>query len=112
MSEVQQAAADTTRVAVTGQARLEEAIGPVSNVLPLIEQLTARVEESSGSLRQILAIVSQQIAGISQISQAMRMIQGGVHEGVAQSAQLAQGAESLDVLGTQLRDLVAGYRIH
>src|SRR5262249_39182796 len=53
VAEVQQAASDTTRVAVTGQARLEDAIGPVSAVLPLVEQLTARVEESSGSLRQI-----------------------------------------------------------
>jgi methyl-accepting chemotaxis protein len=112
VSEVQQAATDTTRVAVTGQARLEDAIGPVSAVLPLVEQLTARVEESSGSLRQILAIVAQQIAGIGQISQAMRMIQGGVHEGVAQSAQLEQGAVSLDALGGQLRDLVSGYRLH
>ncbi len=112
VSEVQQAATDTTRVAVTGQARLEDAIGPVSAVLPLVEHLTARVEESSGSLRQILAIVAQQIAGIGQISQAMRMIQGGVHEGVAQSAQLEQGAVSLDALGGQLRDLVSGYRLH
>ncbi len=111
VSEVQQAATRTTEVAVTGQARLEDAMGPVSAVLPLVEELTGRVEESSRSLRQILAIVAQQIVGIGQISQAMKAIQGGVQEGVAQSHELERGAESLHDLGGQLRDLVAGYRL-
>ena len=97
------------RVAVTGGARLDKAIGPLSTVLPLVEELTARVEASHSSLRQILEIVSRQIAGIDQVSQAMEQIQGGMLEGVAFSYELERGAEGLVELGGQLQSLVSSF---
>jgi methyl-accepting chemotaxis protein len=111
VAEIQQAAAETARVVDAGQGRLQDAVQPVSDVMPLVEQLTIEVDESNRSLRQIIAIVSQQVGGISQITEAMKTIQGAVQHGLDQNLELERGAESLDRLGGQLRAAVAEYQI-
>jgi len=111
VGEVQRATADTVRLVETGQARLQEALDPVSAILPKIDRLTVQVDESGQSGRQIVAIVAQQGAGVEQISQAMKAIQGGVQEGLAQTQQVERAAESLSVLAARLRDTVAAYRV-
>lgn len=111
VGEVQRATADTVQLVETGQARLQEALDPVTAILPRVERLTVQVDEAGQSGRQIVAIVAQQGAGIEQISQAMKMIQGGVQEGLAQTEQVERAAESLTALAGKLRDTVAAYRI-
>jgi methyl-accepting chemotaxis protein len=111
VGEVQRATADTVRQVETGQARLQEALDPVSAILPKIDRLTVQVDESGQSGRQIVAIVAQQGAGVEQISQAMKSINGGVQEGLAQTQQVERAAESLNLLAAKLRDNVAGYRV-
>ena len=111
VGEVQQAAAETTRVVATGQTRLQDAVRPVSDVMPLVEQLTTQVDASNQALRQILGVVSQQVNGIGQITDAMKTVQGASQEGLRHNQELERGAESLDRLGQQLRELVSAYRI-
>lgn len=111
VGEVQRATADTVQLVETGQSRLQEALDPVTAILPKVERLTVQVDEAGQSGRQIVAIVAQQGAGIEQISQAMKMIQGGVQEGLAQTQQVERAAESLTALAGKLRDTVAAYRI-
>jgi len=111
VGEVQRATADTVRQVETGQARLQEALDPVSAILPKIDRLTVQVDESGQSGRQIVAIVAQQGAGVEQISQAMKSINGGVQEGLAQTQQVERAAESLNLLAARLRDTIAAYRV-
>jgi methyl-accepting chemotaxis protein len=111
VGEVQRATAGTVQLVETGQSRLQEALDPVTAILPKVGQLTVQAEESGQSGRQIVAIVAQQGAGIEQISQAMRAIQGGVQEGLAQTQQVERAAESLNALAAKLRDTVATYRV-
>jgi methyl-accepting chemotaxis protein len=111
VGEVQRATADTVRVVETGQGRLQEALQPVSAIVPRVEELTVQVEMSGQSLRQILAIVQQQVVGIEQINQAMKIVQAGVQEGLVQNQQLERGAESLNGLGQQMRAMVDAYRV-
>jgi methyl-accepting chemotaxis protein len=111
VGEVQRATADTVRVVEMGQGRLQEALQPVSAIVPRVEELTVQVEMSGQSLRQILAIVQQQVVGIEQINQAMKIVQAGVQEGLVQNQQLERGAESLNTLGQQMRSMVDAYRV-
>jgi methyl-accepting chemotaxis protein len=111
VGEVQRATTDTAQLVSIGQTRLQDALDPVTAILPKVEKLTAQVDESGQSGRQIIAIVAQQGAGIEQISQAMKAIQGGVQEGLAQTQQVDRAAESMTVLAAKLRDIAATYRV-
>jgi methyl-accepting chemotaxis protein len=110
VGEVQRATAESVRTVETGQERLQEALLPVGNIIPKVEQLTVQVEDSGQSLRQILAIVQQQTVGIDQINQAMKVVQEAVQESLVQNQELEAGSDSLGSLARQLDDAVAGYR--
>ena len=110
VGEVQRGTADVVRVVEGGRERVQEALRPVGDMVPKVEQLASQVDESAVSLQQILAIVQQQAVGIEQINQAMKVVHGAVQESLAQNQQLDASAEHLRGQAKQLDDSVAAYR--
>ncbi len=72
-----------------------------------IGSLTETLTDASQASAQIVASAGQQATGMTQISQAMKNLDQVARQNLVATQQVEQSAQSLNVLGTQLSELVS-----
>lgn len=115
-AQVRQILGDIQKATNGAVLSTEEGSKSVNSTTKLISQagetiraLSETIAEAAQSAAQIAASAGQQAAGMSQIHQAMKQVNQATNQNLASTKQQERAAQDLNQLGSQLKDLVAGF---
>jgi methyl-accepting chemotaxis protein len=109
LGDIQKATHGAVIAAEDGTRSVGGAIAVVNQAGETIRLLSDTIGATAQSAAQISASAAQQAAGMAQIHQAMKNINQVTSQNLASVKQAERAAQDLNVLGTTLKELVAGY---
>jgi PAS domain S-box-containing protein len=110
LGDIQTATNAAVMAAENGTKSVSAAIKVVNQSGETIRTLSDTITDAAQTVAQISASAGQQATGMAQIHQAMRNISEVTTQNLGSVRQAERAAQDLNVLGTTLKDLVAGYR--
>jgi methyl-accepting chemotaxis protein len=108
LGEIQKATNASVMVTEQGTKSVNEAIKTVNEAGVTIRMLAEIIGDAARAAAQIAASSGQQATGMRQIHQAMQNINKVSAQNLAATNQSEQAAKHLNVVGTNLKQLVAG----
>jgi methyl-accepting chemotaxis protein len=108
LGEIQKATNAAVMVTEQGSKGVNEAVKTVNEAGQTIRMLGDIITEAAQMAAQIAASSGQQATGMRQIHQAMQNISQVSNQNLAATNQSEQAAKHLNVLGSNLKQLVAG----
>lgn len=108
LSEIQRATNSAVMVTEQGTKSVNDAVKTVNEAGQTIRSLGDFVSQAAQMAAQIAASSGQQATGMRQIHQAMQNINQVSNQNLAATNQSEQAAKHLNLLGTNLKQLVTG----
>lgn len=108
LGKIQRAISSAVMVVEEGTKRVNETIDTVNRAGETIRSLGDAIAENARVAAQISAATNQQVTGITQIQQAMNDVNLATNQNVSASKQAEEVAQSLHMLGSKLRVMLAG----
>ncbi|MBX3169864.1 MAG: PAS domain S-box protein [Candidatus Eremiobacteraeota bacterium] len=109
LSAIQKATNSAVMATEDGSKSVNGAIKVVDQAGEAIRLLTDTINQSAQSAAQVAASAGQQAAGMAQIHQAMKSISLVATQNLAATKETERAARDLNLLGTRLGELLAGY---
>jgi len=111
LDEIQKSANAAVMIAEKGTKETDSGVELASQAGENIDQLAGTIEQAADAVEQITMSIEQQNVAIEQISQAMQNINQAASETAAGTKQSEQATQDLNLLATQMTELVEQYTL-